>query len=87
MEEIRINRSSYSHLPNKWFLSIRVLDIGISLQSLLIEVTAILDARIDDRNPPVLLQQICHLIEWKSGLIYGEDLTINHIVKITPNGI
>lgn len=87
MEEVRINGSSYSHFPKKWFLGIGILDIGISPQSLLIEVSAILDTRIDDRYPPVVLQQICHLIEWKFGLIYSEDLAIYHIIKIAPDSV
>ena len=87
MEEIRINGPANPHLPQKRFLSIRILNIGISLQALLIEVSAILDARIDDWNPPVVLQQIGHLLKREPALIDGEDLTIDHIIKITPNGI
>ena len=56
MEEIRINCPSNPHLPQKWFVSVRILNIGISLEALLIEISTILDARIDDRNPPVLPQ-------------------------------
>ena len=87
MEEIRINGPANPHLPQKRFLSIRILNIGVSLQALLVEVSAILDARIDNWNPPVVLQQIGHLLKWEPALIDGENLTIDHIIKVTPNGI
>ena len=87
MEKVGINCPSNSHLPKKWLLSIGILDISVSLQALLIKVTTILDAGIDDRNPPVFLQQFCHFVKWKPTLIDCEDLTIYHVIKITPDGI
>lgn len=87
MEKVRINSPSDSHLPKKRLSCIGILDIRISLQALLIKVTTVLDTGIDDRNPPVFLQQFCHFVKRKPTLIDCEDLTIDHVIKITPDGI
>lgn len=87
MEKVRINCPSDSHLPKKGFFCIGILDISIPLQPLLIKVANILDARIDDRNPPVTLKQICHFIKRKSSLVDCENLTIDHVIKIAPDSV
>jgi hypothetical protein len=87
VEEVRVDGPAYSHFAEKRVSSVQISDIDFHLEPSFIEGAFVLDAGVDYRNPPGGLEHSFHLAEGKFGFVDCEDLALNHIVEIAPDGI